>query len=299
MTFQVRDQIFTVCGVCLGLSGENAMTSIQRWMSSTSSLTNRLQVLASLSQFANTCFLTCYIGLPARAFGYKCYAWSLGGCVFYFIFQLASSAIMISRASILIRRKWRPLIYATGLALLLAVFSSTLAGAIMQPATVDPSGYCQTDFNWNNTNNIGKTILIVLYAGLLMCFMVPLGQQIHASYAHFGGGDVTDTLLQIGGSFSARVCLAIVAFIVPQFFSFIFGGDPNLIGLQGMGFIIQNYFAVVASALAMEKQAGSESSIANTQEKVVTRQVGSVRRSVKSSSAQVPDASFKERDGVV
>ncbi|KAJ3243295.1 hypothetical protein HDU77_010455 [Chytriomyces hyalinus] len=297
MAFQVRDQIFTICGICLGLSAENTVTSIQRWMSSSNSITNRLQVLASLTQFANTCFLTCYIGLPARAFGNQCYAWSLGGCVFYFTFQLASGGIMISRASILIRRKWRPLIQCTGLLLLLAGFSSTLAGAIMQPASVDASGYCQTDFNWNNTNNIGKSILIALYAGLLLCFLVPLGQQIHSSYMHFGGGDVTDALLQIAGSFGLRVCLAIVGFIVPQFFSLIFAGDPNLIGLQGMGFILQNYFAVVASALAMEKQqGGSEASAINAQEKIVSRQIASARKSLRSSFAPVPELSNKERD---
>ncbi|KAI8834389.1 hypothetical protein BJ741DRAFT_243188 [Chytriomyces cf. hyalinus JEL632] len=288
MTFQVRDQIFTICGICLGLSAENTITSIQRWMSNSTSLTNRLQVVASISQFANTCFLTCYIGLPARAFGNNCHEWSLAGCMLYSTFQLTSSGIMISRAGVLIRRKWRPLIHAAGFALLLAGLGFALAGAILRPSFVDALGYCQTDFNWKGTNNIGKSILIALYFGLLMCFMIPLGQQIYASYSNFGGGDVTDSLIQIAGSFGARVCLAIVGFIVPQFFPLIFAGDANLVGLQGLGFVIQNYCAVVASALVMEKQVRSDKSDV-AQERMITRQAASTRKSSRSSCPPVPE----------
>ncbi|KAJ3236908.1 hypothetical protein HDU81_010168 [Chytriomyces hyalinus] len=257
-------------------------------MCNSSSLTNRIQVVASITQFANTCFLTCYIGLPARVFGGKCHEWSLAGCVLYCFFQLTSSGIMISRAGVLIRRKWRPLIYATGLALLLAGLGYALAGASLRPTWVDSLGYCQTDFNWKNTNNIGKSILVVLYVGLFMCFLIPIGQQIHASYSHFGGGDVTHALIQIAGSFGARVCLAIVGYIVPQFFPLIFAGDPNLGGLQGLGFVIQNYCAVVASALVMEREVRSETSAVNAQDKIITRAV-STRKSSRSSCAPVPE----------
>ncbi|KAJ3236909.1 hypothetical protein HDU81_010169 [Chytriomyces hyalinus] len=258
-------------------------------MCNSSSLTNRIQVVASITQFANTCFLTCYIGLPARVFGGKCHEWSLAGCVLYCFFQLTSSGIMISRAGVLIRRKWQPLIHAMGLVLLLGGLGFALVDGIMRPSRVDLLGYCHTDFNWKNTSSIGKSILIVLYVGLLMCFLIPIGQQIHASYLHFGGGDVTHALIQIAGSFGARVCLAIVGFIVPQFFPNIFAGDPNLSGMQSVGFVLQNYFAVVASALVMEKEVRSEAYAVTAQEKAITRQAVSTKISSRSSSAPVPE----------
>ncbi|KAI8616369.1 hypothetical protein BC830DRAFT_1118231 [Chytriomyces sp. MP71] len=256
MSFAVRDQIFFICGVFTVLSAQNTIVCVDRWVKN-NKLMEQAQLFASANQLANTLFLTCFIGLPASSFGNTvngCYLWSAGTCFFYFSFQEVSASILIFRATLLMKGIWQVVARIFGFALLLASFSSVLAGVIMQPTFIDANGFCVVSFNWNNTNDIGKQILLVLYILILLCFLIPLiGHvvQVSKTMANTPGKGMSSIkrIATAGTVFGVRTCLAILGFLVPHLFPLIFGGNSSWGGLQGLSFVLQNYFALVASTI--------------------------------------------------
>ncbi|TPX75200.1 hypothetical protein CcCBS67573_g03531 [Chytriomyces confervae] len=234
MSVQARNQIFFICGFFTALSAENTVTSPNDASQKTA------------GQLANTCFIASLIGLPATFFNNACFEWSAGGCTFYLVYKLVSTGILIFRATILVRIRWRRPLQILGCTALAGSLLTIMAGIVNQTAYISADGYCFTNLNWRRTNDIGKSILVVIYLVLLVCFLVPVVNQIQMIRS-IGEGEVgTQRLTLVATSFATRVCLAIVGFIVPQLFPVIFGGNNGGIfsGLEGVGFVAENALAI-------------------------------------------------------
>ncbi|KAI8617291.1 hypothetical protein BC830DRAFT_1114201 [Chytriomyces sp. MP71] len=246
MASSVRDQIFFVLGAFITLSIQNTFFTAKRWFSKRT-IVDHFQLVASVAQLADTSFLASFIGLPANSFG-NCYLWALGGSVFYYTFQIVSAGILIVRATVLLTGILQIVARMAAFALLMASMASNIIGTSHATAVVDGNGFCSVDYNWHNTNDISKYMLTVLFLALLICFIIPVINHMN----HVGSESTSEKLRRIATSFGGKVSLAIIGFLLPQIFPLIFSANGSLAGLQAVGFVIQNYFGLVASTIAEE-----------------------------------------------
>ncbi|KAI8831883.1 hypothetical protein BJ741DRAFT_615592 [Chytriomyces cf. hyalinus JEL632] len=247
---QVREQIFFILGMFLVLGMQNSIAVVKRYIDGKRNSVDALMVVASLAQLGDFLFLASFIGFQASAFGKNCYAGAVGGSVLYFVFQIVSTTILIIRATILLKGHMQLAARIMGFVVLFASVASNVIGTVQATAVIDADGFCSVDFDWHNTNNIAKYILTGLYASLLIAFMVPVAKHMSV----LEGSNAAEKLRRIATSFGGRVSWAIIGFLLPVFFPYIFANNSSFAGLQAVGFIIQNYFGLLAATIVDDSE---------------------------------------------
>eukprot|EP00842_Homolaphlyctis_polyrhiza_P003776 jgi/Hompol1/439/HPOL_002498-RA len=213
-----------------------------------------LSILQLVASLFNTVNMGLFI-IQHSVQGLDCTMLANAMTVVYFPFQILSTTVLITRATVVIKAGSTQSFARLGLLLMLGLaVGLIMVSSVMRTVTVTQSGTCLRVLNvaWNN---VAKIILMLVYTGALSCFIVPIFEVGHINrIGHFDMMKTTSRRLKwIAFWMSIKISTSILAYLVTAIVAFT--GMLNHDSLSLVLFAIQNYACILSSSWSCRMQA--------------------------------------------
>ncbi|RKP19873.1 hypothetical protein ROZALSC1DRAFT_21900 [Rozella allomycis CSF55] len=202
-----------------------------------------VQCVASASQFLNHLLFIIRLSVPAlNLFGGNCSLMSGFNDAFYFVFQLLSTVVLISKASSIsqdarITKMLRIFVFG----MFTVGYGSIAYSVIVRVDSVSVNGKCSTEYDIVS-NTVGKIMLIIVYIMSLVMFAIPTLRHIKMIRKF----DIcAKTIQQLFYNVSIRICVAILGSIMSLVIALVIDWGAYVFVV----FTIQNYTAIVSSTI--------------------------------------------------